>query len=113
MHWYLDVLKKYTAFSGRAGRTEYWMFMLFNFLVACGLAIIESLIGLTGMISTLYSLAVLLPSLALCFRRLHDIGKSGWWVLIGLIPAIGAIVLLIFAVLPSQPASNQYGPVPA
>ena len=113
MNWYLSVLKNYVTFSGRAHRTEYWMFALFNFLIMIGLSIIESLIGMTGMISGLYSLAVLLPSIALNFRRLHDIGKSGWWMLIGLVPFIGAIVLLIFAVLPSQPQSNQYGPVPA
>jgi len=117
MHWYLDVLKKYTVFQGRAHRTEYWMFTLFNMLIYIGLMIIDGILGLggeggAGLLGLLYSLAVLLPSLAVTVRRLHDTGRSGWWLLIGLIPIVGGIVLLVFMVLDSQPESNQYGPNP-
>lgn len=112
MNWYLEVLKKYTVFQGRARRTEYWMFALFNFIISMVLSIIDGIIGTVGILSGLYCLAVLLPAIAVSVRRLHDIGKSGWWLLIVLVPFIGAIVLLIFALLDSQAGSNQYGPSP-
>ena len=113
MNWYLAVLKNYVGFSGRAHRQEFWMFALINFLIMIGLGVIEGFLGLPGVVSGLYSLAVLIPSIAVNFRRLHDIGKSGWWILVGFVPVLGVIVLIIFAVLPSQPQDNQYGPVPA
>ncbi|OPL14085.1 MAG: hypothetical protein AVO34_06205 [Firmicutes bacterium ML8_F2] len=114
MHWYLDVLKKYFVFQGRAHRTEYWMFTLFSVLVYIALMIIEGILGMgsetgLGLLSTLYSLAVLLPSLGVAVRRLHDTNRSGWWLLIGLVPIVGGIVLLVFMVMDSQPGSNQYG----
>jgi len=117
MSWYIEVLKKYAVFSGRARRMEYWMFALFNFLVSFGLALIDGFAGLAnkdgiGPLSAIYSLAVLLPSLALGVRRLHDIGRSGWWLLIVLVPVIGVIVLFVFSVLPSEPGSNEYGDNP-
>ena len=117
MNWYLAVLKKYAVFSGRAQRKEYWMFVLFNIIIAIVLGIIEEVIGLSsepgqGILTNIYSLAILLPSLAVGVRRLHDIGRTGWWLLIGLIPIIGVIVLLVFAVQDSQPGTNQYGPNP-
>jgi uncharacterized membrane protein YhaH (DUF805 family) len=118
MNWYLEVLKKYAVFSGRARRKEYWMFFLFNLIITVVLALIDSLMGTfspqagLGLLSGLYSLAVLIPSIAVTVRRLHDTGRSGWWILIGLIPIIGGIVLLIFMVLDSQPGENQYGPNP-
>lgn len=111
MEWYLKVLKNYVGFSGRARRKEYWMFALFSFIVSLILTIVEKLIGLDSVLSGLYSLAVLLPSLAVGARRLHDIGKSGWWLLIGLIPLIGAIVLIVFFCQDSQD-DNQYGANP-
>ena len=118
MNYYLDVLKKYAVFSGRAARKEYWMFVLWNFIIGVLLGIVVGVIdnvinsqALT-VVSYLYSLAVLIPSLAVFFRRLHDTGRSGWWILIGLIPAIGAIVLIIFMVLDSQPGDNKYGSNP-
>ena len=111
MNWYLDVLKKYAVFSGRARRKEYWMFALFNFIIAIVIGIIEGIIG-TGFLGILYMLAVLIPCLAVSVRRLHDIDRTGWWVLIGLVPLIGAIVLIIFAVMDSTPGENQYGPNP-
>ncbi|MFP5114133.1 DUF805 domain-containing protein [Bacillaceae bacterium C204] len=112
MEWYLKVLKNYVGFSGRARRKEYWMFYLFNAIAMIILSIIDNIIGTYSLLYCLYSLAVLLPSLAVAFRRLHDIGRSGAWILIGLIPLIGAIILLVFACTDSQPDDNQYGPNP-
>jgi len=112
MNYYLEVLKKYAVFSGRARRKEYWMFILFNFIAYAILGFIEVLLGIPAILSSIYGLAVLIPSLAVCVRRLHDSGRSGWWILIGLLPLVGFIVLLIFMVLDSQPGDNQYGPNP-
>lgn len=118
MSWYLAVLKKYAVFSGRARRKEFWYFTLFNVIVSIVLAAVDAAIGTLntdsgiGLLSGIYSLAVIIPSIAVSVRRLHDIGRSGWWVLIGLIPLVGAIVLLIFNVQDSQPGENQYGPNP-
>ncbi len=118
MNWYLAALKKYAVFSGRARRMEYWMFALFNFIISIALYVIDGLI--TGfslethssILQTIYGLAVLLPSLAVGVRRLHDTGRSGWWLLIALVPIIGVIVIIIFTVQDSQPGANQYGPNP-
>ena len=118
MSWYLEALKKYAVFSGRARRKEYWMFILINIVIAIVLIAIDYLIGTfdpqtgAGVLQGLYSLAVLIPSLAVTVRRLHDTGRTGWWILIGLIPVIGGIVLLIFMVLDSEPGVNEYGPNP-
>ena len=112
MNWYLMALKKYADFSGRARRTEYWMFFLVNIVIAVVLGIVEAILGGPGILGGLYSLAVLLPSIAVTVRRLHDTGRTGWWMLVALIPVIGAIVLLVFMVLDSQPGSNQFGPNP-
>jgi uncharacterized membrane protein YhaH (DUF805 family) len=111
MNWYIKVLKQYVDFSGRAQRMEYWMFVLINFLIAVGLSIIDAVIGL-GFLSPLYLLAVFLPSIAVGVRRLHDTGRSGWWLLMALLPLIGAIVLIIFFIQDSQPGANEYGPNP-
>jgi uncharacterized membrane protein YhaH (DUF805 family) len=111
MNWYLEVLKKYAVFSGRARRKEYWYFVLFNFIIMVILSIIDQAIN-SAILSTIYSLAVLIPSIAVTVRRLHDTNRTGWWVLIGLIPLIGLIVLLIFTVQGSQKGENQYGPNP-
>lgn len=117
MNWYIEVLKKYAVFSGRARRKEYWMFALFNIIISLILGFIGGLAGMHagryGMtpLSAIYSLAVLLPSLAVTVRRLHDTGRTGWWLLIALVPVIGPIVLLVFMVLDSTP-DNEYGPNP-
>lgn len=110
--WYLKVLKNYAIFTGRARRTEFWMFALINLLISLGLALIGAIVGGRLVLQSLYSLAVLIPSLAVSVRRLHDTNRTGWWMLIGLIPLIGAIVLLVFAVQDSQVGDNQYGPNP-
>lgn len=118
MDWYLKVLKNYVGFDGRARRTEFWMFFLFNLIAYVIAMILDWILGLTifpgmpGAISMLYSLAVLLPNLAVGVRRLHDIGQSGWLILVGIIPLIGVIVLLILFVLEGKPGENQYGPNP-
>ena len=116
--WYLEALKKYAVFHGRSRRAEYWYFVLFNLIVAIVLAAIDSLLGTfssaqnIGLLSGIYSLAVLIPTLAVTFRRLHDIDRSGWWILINLVPLIGTIVLLVFALMDGTPGDNRYGPNP-
>ena len=110
MSWYLEVLKKYAVFSGRSRRKEYWMFVLINLVVALVINIIEGRVGSPAIIGTIYSLAVLIPSLAVGIRRLHDTGRSAWWLLIALIPLLGAIVLIVFLAKDSDPGENQYGP---
>lgn len=113
MNWYLKVLKKYAVFQGRARRAEFWYFVLFNFIISFVLAFIEAVLAKnSNVLTALYSLAVFIPYLAVSARRLHDTGRSGWWLLIGLIPLIGAIVLIVFWCQDSQPNDNEYGPNP-
>lgn len=118
MDWYLEVLKKYAVFEGRARRKEYWFFVLFNILISIGLTIIDSATGMfdaqagMGLLSGIYALAVLVPSIAVGVRRLHDTNRSGWWLLISFIPIIGTIVLIVFLATDSKPETNQYGPNP-
>lgn len=112
MNWYLTVLKRYAVFSGRASRTEFWMFALFNLIATVILTLVDNVLGLGSLLSSLYSLAVLLPSLGVGIRRLHDTGRSGWWYFIALIPLVGIIVLLVFWIQDSQPGDNQYGANP-
>jgi len=104
-------LTKYITFSGRARRSEFWWFALFLFILYIVAAIIDAAIG-TSIILLLVALAFLLPSLAVTVRRLHDTGRSGWWILIGLVPFIGGIVLLVFECMDGQPGPNNYGPSP-
>ena len=117
MNWYLDAWKNYVTFTGRSRRKAYWVFFVFNVIATILANLIDNVLGLAGQsvygpVSMLYALAVFLPGLALAVRRLHDTGRSGWWMLLGFIPLIGWIVLLIFFVTDSQPGSNQYGPNP-
>jgi uncharacterized membrane protein YhaH (DUF805 family) len=109
---YVEVFKKYAVFDGRATRTEFWTFTLGNMVVGVVLAILGGISDGFVVLSYLFSLATFLPSLAVGVRRLHDTGRSGWWWLIGLIPLVGAIVLLVFFVQDSQPGTNEYGPNP-
>lgn len=111
MNWYIAVLKNYVGFSGRARRKEYWMFFLFNIIVSFVLAGIDMALGMQFLYS-IYSLAVLLPSIAVAIRRMHDTGRTGWWILINFIPLIGFIIFIIFACQDSEPGSNDYGPNP-
>ncbi len=120
MHWYIKVIKQYVNFSGRARRAEYWYFVLFNFLISLGLGFIlgfvDALLGNNSsginILSLIYSLVVFLPALSVSIRRLHDTGRSGWWLLIGLIPLIGTIVLIVFFAQDSEPGENKYGKNP-
>lgn len=114
---YKAVFKKYADFKGRATRREYWLFFLANFLAMIVLTIAGNFI--TGfrfdfgeILARIYDLVVLLPSLAVCVRRLHDSGRSAWWLLLIAIPIVGWIILLVFLLLDSQPAENKYGPNP-
>ena len=117
MHWYIDVLKKYTVFEGRARRKEYWIFVLISSLVLIFLSLIDELTGWKvwedeGVLSLVYSIAVFVPTLAVVVRRLHDTDRSGWWILIALIPLVGAIVLLVFLILKGNEGDNRFGPDP-
>jgi uncharacterized membrane protein YhaH (DUF805 family) len=117
MNWYLTVLKKYAVFSGRSRRKEYWMFCLFSVIFTIAAMVLDSILGSTvgmgyGVIYGLYSLGVLIPSIAVSVRRLHDVGKSGWFLLIALIPIIGAIWLIILVCSDSEAGETQYGPNP-
>jgi uncharacterized membrane protein YhaH (DUF805 family) len=118
MSWYLKVLRNYAVFHGRARRQEYWYFVLINVIISVALAIVDGVTGTynsdvgLGLLSGIYTLAVLIPGIAVSVRRLHDIGRSGWWLLIVLVPLVGAIVLFIFMVLDSKPEQNEYGPSP-
>ena len=118
MNWYLECLRKYGVFGGRARRKEYWYFVLFNIIISIVLVFIDvetgsfsAEVGL-GLLSGIYLLAVLIPSVAVTVRRLHDTDHSGWWFLISLIPIIGAIVLFVFTVQDSNAGENKYGPSP-
>jgi uncharacterized membrane protein YhaH (DUF805 family) len=120
-----SVLTQYTGFTGRARRSEYWWWALFTVLVGLAAAILDSVLGTTlgpdnsaawrgstGVVGIIVNLALLLPTLAVAVRRLHDTDRSGWWLLIGLVPIVGAIVLLVFFVLDSTPGTNRVGANP-
>jgi uncharacterized membrane protein YhaH (DUF805 family) len=102
----------YTKFDGRAGRPPFWWWFLFGILVAIGANIIDAILGTWGVVNGLASLALLLPNISVSIRRLHDTDHSGWWILIGLIPIIGWIVLLVFYVREGDAGENKYGPPP-
>lgn len=133
MEWMILPLRRYAQFSGRARPKEYWMYVLFLILCAIVISIVETVLGLGtgnqwayregwmmgagayhsgGPLLGLFWLVTLIPSLAVAVRRLHDTDRSGWWLLIGLIPLIGAIVLLVFMIQSGTRGSNSYGPDP-
>lgn len=114
MNYFINAFKNYAVFSGRATRKEFWMFVLFHSIVVVVLSLIGGMMlgDNAGVLVGIYGLAAFIPYLALTVRRLHDTGKSGWWILISLVPFIGAIVLLVFLVTDSQPGNNQYGANP-
>ena len=112
MNGYLQTLKKYADFSGRARRTEYWLFVLLSMVIAMLLAVVDFFLGSPGIIGMLFALAVLIPGIAVAVRRLHDTDRSGWWLLIAFIPIIGTIALLVFLLLDSNPGDNRFGANP-
>jgi uncharacterized membrane protein YhaH (DUF805 family) len=109
-----SALSKYATFSGRARRSEYWWFVLFNIIVSVIARLIDAAVfgESTGYLTIIAALALFLPGLAVTVRRLHDIGKSGWWVLLALVPIVGAIVLIVWAAKEGDAADNAYGPSP-
>ena len=118
MHHYINALKKYAVFSGRARRKEYWYFVLFYVLLMILFGIGDVILGTvhvesnTGLLSSLFILSMLVPTMAVAVRRLHDTEHSGWWILINLIPLIGLLVFTYFMVSGSDDGENQYGPSP-
>jgi uncharacterized membrane protein YhaH (DUF805 family) len=117
MHWYLEVLRKYAVFAGRARRQEYWMFVLISTLLPILAMILAGALGMqmgngATVLLAVYYVVTLLPSIAVWVRRLHDTGRSGWWVLASFVPLIGTIALLVFSLQDGEPGTNQYGPNP-
>jgi len=115
---YFTVLKKFAKFSGRSRMSEFWIFTLINFVFMIFALILDNLIGIFlkpipfGACFIIYTLLVFLPVLALFVRRMHDVGKSGWFVLLSLIPLIGTVWLLAVCITEGTPGDNKYGPDP-
>lgn len=105
--WYLIPFKKYVDFEGRSSRMEFWTFVLVNLVIS---AILANLLPYLG---SLFSLAIIVPTIAVSVRRLHDVGQSGWLLLVGLIPLVGLIILIYFYVQESQAGANEYGSGPS
>lgn len=116
MNYYSICLSKFADFSGRARRREYWTFALVNCLIAMLLLILGLAFGedspASNILVTIFYLIMLVPNLSVSVRRLHDIGKSGWYMFLGLIPLIGGLILLVWALMDSEPGENQYGKNP-
>lgn len=118
MSWFVMALKNCATFSGRARRKEYWMFFLWVILIALGLTILDLVIGTynhesgAGLLSGVFSLAILVPYISLNARRLHDIGKSGWMQLLFLIPLVGFVLWIVWMVTDGERETNKYGPSP-
>ncbi len=115
MHWYTDVIRRYTDFDGRADRPEFWWFGLINLIVslvlwAIGIAVFGFPTG--ELVAVVYGLVTLLPALGVEFRRLHDTNRSGWWILISLIPIIGGIILIVFLASAGTRGPNRFGSPP-
>jgi uncharacterized membrane protein YhaH (DUF805 family) len=116
MHWYTDVIRRYADFDGRAGRPEFWWFQLINIAIYVLILIVVTAavgFGTAELIASVYSLAVFLPGLGVDIRRLHDTDRSGWWVLLGLIPFAGGLALLVLFALAGTSGPNRYGPSPS
>ena len=118
MDYFISALKNYATFTGRARRSEYWFFTLFYFIFLVMAVILDNLLGITiedtgiGPLYFISILAMIIPGLAVTVRRLHDVGKSGWFYFIVLIPIIGSIWLLVLMATDGMPGRNQYGPNP-
>ncbi|MDO9707400.1 DUF805 domain-containing protein [Paracraurococcus lichenis] len=107
--------RKYADFEGRARRSEYWWFFLFNLLMHAATGLVDAVVsgpeGI-GLANGLFTLAVFLPNLAVAVRRLHDLDRSGWWLLFFLVPVVGVIVMIVWFVTPGRDGANRYGPDP-
>lgn len=118
MRWYLRVIQKYADFEGRARRKEFWMFMFVHALVSMACGFLDVLLGTwsddlgSGLFVTVYNFAVLIPVVAVSVRRLHDVGRSGWWYLIWFVPGIGWLIFLVMMLIDSDEGPNEYGPNP-
>ena len=112
MKEFIEVLNKYAVFSGRSRRREFWMFNLISTLICFGIGLVEIAIDSPGFMGLVYSLAILIPAISVSVRRLHDIGRSGWWIFINLVPLIGTIAYIVFLCSDSNPGTNTYGPSP-
>ena len=118
MNWYMEALRKYATFTGRARRKEFWFFQLFVLLIAMVLSLVDRMLGLLddvtgfGPLSGLFSLAMFIPSLAVSVRRLHDTDRTGWWALLYFVPLLGFLVLLVFFVLDGTRGTNRFGEDP-
>ena len=113
MNYYTEAFKKYAIFKGRARRKEYWIFVLYNSIINLALAILGAFVDKTfGTLSILYGLAVLVPFFSVAVRRLHDTDHSAWWLLINLVPFVGAIIYIVLLATNGHPGENQYGPNP-
>ena len=108
--YFVDVLKnQYADFSGRAIRSQFWYFVLFSFIISFVLGIVDGMLFGRQILSMIFNLAVLIPSIAIAVRRLHDLGKTGWWYLLIFVPLIGIIVLIVWFCMKGQTTKNQYG----
>ena len=108
---YVSVLKNSLGFSGRSSRGEYWWFFAMNMALGLGMRLFDLVIGMP-VLGIVFMLVVLLPNVAVSIRRLHDSNRSGWWMLIGLVPVAGAFALLALMVLPGTNAKNRFGQIP-
>ena len=108
MNWYLKVMSNYFSVQGRARRQEYWMYFLVYLLIVVAAALLDGVLGM-GLLSALVTLAHLVPSITVGVRRLHDIDRSGWWLLIALLPLIGWIIALYWAIKEGDSGDNRYG----
>lgn len=115
MHYYIDAMRNYAVFAGRASRSQYWFFSLTLFIMLVVAMVIDQTVGDTtrdepaGLLTAIVYLAHLLPAISVTVRRFHDTDRSGWWILAGLVPLIGQIALLVFMCSPSTPGANRYG----
>jgi uncharacterized membrane protein YhaH (DUF805 family) len=114
MNSYLLAWKKYIVFEGRSPRLEYFAFFIGNGIIAAVIAIAQNITGVEALrhVAACFLLATILPGIAVNIRRLHDIDRSGWWILISLVPIVGSLILLIFNLLDSYPGENRFGPNP-
>ena len=118
MEWFVEAMRKYAVFKGRARRKEYWWFLLVYILVSVVLTVLDGIIGQydaqsgMGLLSGLFALGTFLPALAVAVRRLHDTDRSGWWVLITLVPLVGLLVFVFFMARSGTAGDNRFGTDP-